>query len=55
MSKGSRQRPVNKEKFDNNFDKIFGKNKTVTVSVTVTGAQGAVTTDNVLTVTPKNP
>ena len=29
MSKGSRQRPTNKQAFDNNFDAIFGKNKDV--------------------------
>ena len=54
MSKGSRSRPVDKKKFDENFDKIFGKKETtITVSVTGTTAQGSVTTDNVLTVTPK--
>lgn len=25
MSKGSRQRPHNKKKFDENYDRIFGK------------------------------
>lgn len=25
--KGSKQRPYDKEKFESNFDKIFGKNK----------------------------
>lgn len=29
MSKGSRQRPTNKLKFDENFDAIFGKGKNV--------------------------
>ena len=27
MSKGSQQRPFNKDKFNENFDKIFGKKK----------------------------
>ena len=27
MSKGSRQRPVNKKKFDDNWDRIFKKKK----------------------------
>lgn len=27
MSKGSRQRPTDKQKFDENFDRIFGKKK----------------------------
>jgi len=27
MSKGDWQRPVNKKKFNNNFDKIFKQNK----------------------------
>ena len=27
MSKGSRQRPVDKSKFDESFDRIFGKPK----------------------------
>ena len=56
MSKGSKQRPlsVSKEKFDENFDRIFGnKKETVTISVTGTTGQGSVTKDNVLTVTPK--
>lgn len=47
---------MDKKKFDENFDKIFGKKETtITVSVTGTTAQGSVTTDNVLTVTPKEP
>lgn len=29
MSKGSRQRPTNKLKFDENFEAIFGKGKNV--------------------------
>ena len=29
MSKGSNQRPTDKEKFDKNFEAIFGKNKRV--------------------------
>lgn len=27
MGKGSKQRPVDKKKFDDNWDKIFAKNK----------------------------
>jgi hypothetical protein len=27
MSKGSRQRPTDKDKFDANFDRIFGEKK----------------------------
>ena len=27
MSKGSKQRPVDKKKFDDNWDKVFKKNK----------------------------
>jgi hypothetical protein len=27
MSKGSQQRPFNKDKFNENFDRIFGKKK----------------------------
>ena len=27
MSKGSKQRPVNKDKFNENYDKIFRKTK----------------------------
>lgn len=44
MSKGSRSRPVNKKKFDENFDKIFGKKEketTITISVTGTTAHGS--------------
>jgi len=42
MSKGSRSRPVDKKKFDENFDKIFGKKETtITISVTGTTAQGS--------------
>jgi len=56
MGKGSKARPlsVSKEKFDENFEKIFGKkNQTITVSVAGTTGQGSVSKDNVLTVTPK--
>ena len=28
MSKGSKPRPMNRDKFNQNFDKIFGKKKT---------------------------
>ena len=44
MSKGSRSRPVDKKKFDKNFDKIFGKKEketTITVSVFGTEAHGS--------------
>ena len=27
MSKGSKQRPTDKQKFDDNYDQIFGKKK----------------------------
>jgi hypothetical protein len=27
MGKGSKQRPTDKDKFDNNYDRIFGKKK----------------------------
>ena len=58
MSKGSKQRPlsVSKQKFDENFDRIFGKkDQTITVSVVGTKAQGTTLTapSAVLTITPK--
>lgn len=37
--KGSAQRPVNKQKFDENFDRIFGKKDKVTPKVNV-GTKG---------------
>jgi hypothetical protein len=45
MSKGSRSRPlsVSKEKFDDNFDRIFGKKaniETLTIRVSGTTAHG---------------
>jgi len=40
MSKGSRSRPVDKKKFDENFDKIFGKKeKETTITVSVFGTE----------------
>jgi len=58
MGKGSKQRPlsVSKEKFDENFDRIFGnKKQTVTVSVSGTTGQGPTLTvkDLSVTVSPK--
>jgi len=58
MGKGSNQRPlsVSKEKFDENFDRIFGnKKQTVTVSVSGTTGQGPTLTvkDLSVTVSPK--
>jgi len=58
MGKGSKQRPlsVSKEKFDENFDRIFGnKKETVTVSVSGTTGQGHTLTvkDLSVTITPK--
>jgi len=58
MGKGSKQRPlsVSKEKFDENFDRIFGnKKETVTVSVSGTTGQGHTLTvkDLSVTVSPK--
>ena len=46
MSKGSRSRPlsVSKEKFDDNFDRIFGKKaniETLTIRVSGTTAHGS--------------
>ena len=46
MSKGSRRRPlgVSKEKFDDNFDRIFGKKanvETLTIRVSGTTAHGS--------------
>ena len=45
MGKGSKQRPlsVSKEKFDENFDRIFG-NKKETVTVSVSGTTGQMST-----------
>jgi len=58
MGKGSKQRPlsVSKEKFDENFDRIFGnKKQTVKVSVSGTTGQGHTLTvkDLSVTVSPK--
>jgi len=58
MGKGSKQRPlsVSKEKFDENFDRIFGnKKETVTVSVSGTTGQGCTLTvkDLSVTIAPK--
>ena len=58
MGKGSNQRPlsVSKEKFDENFDRIFGnKKQTVKVSVSGTTGQGHTLTvkDLSVTVSPK--
>lgn len=58
MGKGSKQRPlsVSKEKFDENFDRIFGnKKETVTISVTGTTGQGHALSskDLSVTITPK--
>jgi len=58
MGKGSKQRPlsVSKEKFDENFDRIFGnKKETVTVSVSGTTGQGHTLTvkDLSVTIAPK--
>ena len=58
MSKGSKQRPlsVSKQKFDENFDRIFG-NKKETVTVSVSGTTGQAHTlsskDFSVTITPK--
>ena len=58
MSKGSKQRPlsVSKQKFDDNFDRIFG-NKKETVTVSVSGTTGQARTlsskDFSVTITPK--
>lgn len=58
MSKGSKQRPlsVSKQKFDENFDRIFG-NKKETVTVNVSGTTGQARTlsskDFSVTITPK--
>lgn len=58
MSKGSKQRPlsVSKQKFDENFDRIFG-NKKETVTVSVSGTTGQARTlsskDFSVTITPK--
>lgn len=35
--KGDKQRPVDKKKFDENFDRIFGKKKRVLVDEVVEG------------------
>ena len=58
MGKGSKQRPlsVSKEKFDENFDRIFGnKKETVTVRVSGTTGQGHALSskDLSVTITPK--
>jgi hypothetical protein len=58
MSKGSRSRPVDKKKFDENFDKIFGKKETtITISVTGTTAHGSTLSPEsiVLELSPKEP
>ena len=60
MGKGSKQRPlsVSKEKFDENFEKIFGKKEketTITISVSGTTGQGHTLTvkDLSVTISPK--
>jgi len=58
MSKGSRSRPVDKKKFDENFDKIFGKKETtITISVTGTTTHGSTLSpeSTVLELSPKEP
>ena len=62
MSKGSRSRPlsVSKEKFDDNFDRIFGKKanvETLTIRVSGTKAHGSTLSpeSTVLELSPKEP
>ena len=62
MSKGSRRRPlgVSKEKFDDNFDRIFGKKanvETLTIRVSGTTAHGSTLSPEsvVLELSPKEP
>ena len=60
MSKGSRPRPlsVSQEKFDDNFDRIFGKKANVeTLTIRVSGTTAHVSTlspeSTVLEISPK--
>lgn len=60
MSKGSRPRPlsVSQEKFDDNFDRIFGKKaniETLTIRVSGVNANGATLSpeSTVLEISPK--
>ena len=60
MSKGSRPRPlsVSKDKFDDNFDRIFGKKanvETLTIRVSGTTGQGSTLSPEsaVLEISPK--
>jgi hypothetical protein len=62
MSKGSRSRPlsVSKEKFDDNFDRIFGKKaniETLTIRVSGVNANGSTLSPEnvVLELSPKEP
>tara|TARA_R110002072_G_scaffold22605_1_gene79163 strand:- start:1358 stop:1552 length:195 start_codon:yes stop_codon:yes gene_type:complete len=62
MSKGSRRRPlgVSKDKFDDNFDRIFGKKanvETLTIRVSGTTAHGSTLSPEsvVLELSPKEP
>lgn len=59
MGKGSKPRPlsVSQQKFDENFEKIFGKKEKETVTVSVSGTTGQARTlsskDFSVTITPK--
>ena len=62
MSKGSRPRPlsVSKEKFDDNFDRIFGKKANIeTLTIRVSGVKASGSTlspeNVVLELSPKEP
>lgn len=62
MSKGSRSRPlsVSKEKFDDNFDRIFGKKANIeTLTIRVSGVKASGSTlspeNVVLELSPKEP
>ena len=62
MSKGSRPRPlsVSKDKFDDNFDRIFGKKaniETLTIRVSGTTAHGSTMPPEsaVVDISPKEP